>query len=358
MRKNYISKKAAHTLILMFVFSSFLFYASSTGITGQTLKTTNEGCTCHGIDPTQSVMVSINGPDTLLQNQTATYTLTIQGGTLVRGGTNIASSAGTLIAGTGMQSIGGEITHTTPRLPSSGVVTFTFQYTAPSTLGNITLYANGNSVNFNGSNEGDNWNFADNKVILVTDVIPVELSAFSANVSENNVLLEWTTASEKNNQGFYIEKTNTLGDWENIGFVEGKGTTTELNNYLFKDENVKPGVYNYRLKQVDFDGSTSYHFLSNEVIIDVPSSFALLQNYPNPFNPSTEISYQITENSNIKLIVYDILGNEVAVLVNENQTAGTYKVGFSGKGLSSGVYMYQLNINDEFIETKKMVLMQ
>ncbi|MCF6269965.1 MAG: T9SS type A sorting domain-containing protein [Melioribacteraceae bacterium] len=104
--------------------------------------------------------------------------------------------------------------------------------------------------------------------------------------------------------------------------------------------------------------------------IEVPTEYKLFQNYPNPFNPSTVIKYQIPSNvkgemSNIKLIVYDILGREVATLVNKTQPAGSYEVKFSSTGgasfisggLSSGVYFYRLTAND-FVETKKLILLE
>lgn len=164
-KKIFISK----LIIPSIVFSTFIFYAYSTGITGRTRKSITDGCNCHGSSPTPSVNVTINGPSSLSPGQKGTYSVTISGGPLVRGGTNIAASSGTLspISGSGLQSLSGELTHTSPKSPSAGTVTFQFEYTAPSTPGNVILYANGNSVNFNGSNNGDQWNFASDKTIMV-----------------------------------------------------------------------------------------------------------------------------------------------------------------------------------------------
>jgi hypothetical protein len=134
-------------------------------------------------------------------------------------------------------------------------------------------------------------------------------------------------------------------------------------NYSFIDENVSTGTYQYRLKQVDFDGSHTY---SDIVEVDVtgPTQFSLEQNYPNPFNPTTKIRYQIPASLNpsqggtlVQLIVYDVLGNEIATLVNEEKTAGNYELEFDATGLPSGVYFYQLNAGN-YIETKKMLLMK
>ncbi|MGA7723298.1 MAG: choice-of-anchor V domain-containing protein [Ignavibacteriaceae bacterium] len=154
--------------------STILLYAYSNGITGKTLKNGN-GCTCHNASPSQNVFVTISGPDTLIAGKTGTYTITIKGGPLVRAGTDIAASAGTLSPqGTDLRldTGDGELTHVLPKAPLGIAVTFSFLYTAPNTAGNVTLYANGNSVNFNGiADPGDMWNFAPNKIITVNSTI-------------------------------------------------------------------------------------------------------------------------------------------------------------------------------------------
>ncbi len=126
-------------------------------------------------------------------------------------------------------------------------------------------------------------------------VVPVELLSFSSSVVDNNVILNWVTATETNNSGFQIERRETKNEksaeWKSIEFVNGNGTTTEPQTYSYKDENLSAGKYQYRLKQIDFDGTFEY---SNtiEVEINPPAKFSLEQNYPNPFNPSTKISMQ------------------------------------------------------------------
>jgi hypothetical protein len=166
-RKNITSA----TLIIIGI--SFLFYASSTGITGTTLKN-GVGCDCHGTTPSNQVLVSISGPDQIEAGEDATYTLTITGGTLTAGGTNIAASAGTLSPENGLKLVGSELTHTSPRQAVSGSVSWTFKYRAPETVGVQTLFANGNSVNLNGQSTGDLWNFAPSKTINVVGVTSVE----------------------------------------------------------------------------------------------------------------------------------------------------------------------------------------
>ena len=96
-------------------------------------------------------------------------------------------------------------------------------------------------------------------------------------------------------------------------------------------------------------------FIQEESINEILYNYMLLQNYPNPFNPSTNIKYGVSSTELVNLKVYDVLGNEVATLVNEEKPAGTYEVTWSAANLPSGVYFYQLRAGN-FIETKKMIL--
>jgi photosystem II stability/assembly factor-like uncharacterized protein len=183
--------------------------------------------------------------------------------------------------------------------------------------------------------------------------IPVELVTFKVEVNNNNVLLSWITTSEINNQGFEIERA-VISGWERIGFVEGSGTTTESKTYSYVDENVISGTYLYRLKQIGFNGTYEYSKIIS-VNVNVPAKFSLEQNYPNPFNPSTQIKYSIKQEELVQLKVYNILGKEIAKLVNENKEAGNYSVEFDASQLPSGVYIYQLT-TPGFTQARKMIL--
>lgn len=185
--------------------------------------------------------------------------------------------------------------------------------------------------------------------------IPVELSSFSASVIDRSVLLKWTTASETNNMGFEVEKA-VDNDWLAVGFVEGKGTTTEIQNYSFTDINPGSGSVSYRLKQIDFDGTFNY---SNIIYVELDgvSDFALNQNFPNPFNPSTVIGYQLPFSGNVEIKIYDVLGNEVSVLVDEFKEAGYHSVSFDADKFASGTYIYRIK-SGEFISAKKMQLIR
>jgi hypothetical protein len=217
------------------------------------------------------------------------------------------------------------------------------------TSGNVTLGAYTITVQGNGPNGTP----VHRRTVSLDVIVPVELTSFAANTDKNDVILTWNTATETNNQGFEIQR-KTNGEYERIAFVEGKGTTTEVQNYLFRDKNLLSGSYTYRLKQVDFDGSFAY---SDGVEIDIeqPSVFYLGQNYPNPFNPTTNIKYSIPADGLVTLKVYDLLGKEVSTLVNDYQQAGTFDVVFDGSNLASGVYYYQL-ITGELSATKKLML--
>jgi Secretion system C-terminal sorting domain len=170
------------------------------------------------------------------------------------------------------------------------------------------------------------------------------------------VELKWFTATETNNQGFQVERMNSVGTFEQIGYVAGFGTTTESKSYSYTDSKLESGNYTYRLKQIDFDGSFSYSEEVN-VSVELPNVYSLEQNYPNPFNPSTTIKYSIAEDGLVKLAIYNLLGEEVTTIVNSTQKAGKYEVTFNAENLATGVYLYRLNVGN-FNSTKKMVLMR
>ena len=263
---NLVKKKNIINLLLFTIFSSILFYGFSSGVSGLTLLSGNQGCSCHG-PQSSGVMVLIAGPDTLRINQTVDYTVTITGGPLLAAGVNIAGTAGTLnIKSVDLKKIGNELTHSTPKPLAAGSVQFIFSYTAPANSGTTNLHATGNSVNFDRSQTGDQWNFAPMKSITITPATNID---------------------------------------------------DDLNNVSYK----------------------------------------LNQNFPNPFNPTTKISYQLPITSYVSLIVYDVLGNEVANLVDEEKPAGNYEIEFDASNLPSGIYYYAM-ITDLGSLSRKMILMR
>ncbi|QQS35016.1 MAG: T9SS type A sorting domain-containing protein [Ignavibacteriales bacterium] len=215
------------------------------------------------------------------------------------------------------------------------------------------------SINFVYPNGSNAWAAGDKGTILYSShwFTPVEMSSFIAVYSNGSVQLNWSTASELNNQGFEIERSTNKTDWIKIGFKEGQGTTTEQQNYSYTDDvnGINISKLYYRLKQMDYDGS--YEFTDIVEVTVAPLKFSLSQNYPNPFNPSTNISWQSPVGSHQTLKVYDVLGREVATLVNEYRDAGSYEVEFDASQLASGVYYYQLR-TEKFSETKKMMVVK
>ncbi len=217
-------------------------------------------------------------------------------------------------------------------------------------------------------------------------ILPVELISFTAILDNGVVKLTWETATEVNNYGFQVERRNLRGldtqpadgnleGYTAIGFVQGQGNSNSLKEYEFVDGNPPSGDLQYRLKQIDTDGTYEYYSLIAEVDGTItslnderlPEQFYLSQNYPNPFNPSTTIKYQIAidklqinsldQYQNVTLKVYDILGNEVATPVDERQTPGNYSVEFDAGKLSSGLYLYKIVIGN-FVQSKKMILIK
>ena len=191
--------------------------------------------------------------------------------------------------------------------------------------------------------------------------LPVELSSFSASVAGSNVKLRWETATEVNNYGFEVERKvgslqSTVGNYEKVGFVNGNGNSNSPKNYSFEDKNVSAGKYSYRLKQIDNDGQFEYS-KSIEVEFGTPKKFELSQNYPNPFNPTTTIRFDIPEPSNVKLTLFNILGQEIKTLVNEFKESGIHTLNFDASDLNSGMYIYKLEAGS-FTQTRKMTLVK
>lgn len=218
---------------------------------------------------------------------------------------------------------------------------------------------------------------------ITTDApLPIELVSFTAAAKHLNAELRWSTATEVNNYGFEIERrsagvlpqggegagtkanksTNATSqqsdNWTKVGFVEGSGTTTDPREYSFVDRNVKPRRYAYRIKQIDNNGSFKY---TESVELEVglaPLEFALAQNYPNPFNPSTTIEFTLPKDGRVVLKVYNMVGEEIVTLLNEEQPAGRFhQIRFDASRLSTGVYFSSLEF-DGIRLVKKMVLLK
>ena len=205
--------------------------------------------------------------------------------------------------------------------------------------------------------------------------LPVQLSSFTASIlNSRNVELVWVTEQEINNAGFDVErrtitpgsenkKSTTNSAWVKLGFVQGAGTTNEQHSYKYTDLKLTTGKYEYRLKQIDLNSNYEYFNLNSpsQVVIGTPINADLSQNYPNPSNPNSKIDYQLPYLAKVTIKVYDVIGREIATLVNEVKEEGYYTAEFDGTNLASGIYFYRIIAeggSQKFSKTLKMVLVK
>ena len=207
-------------------------------------------------------------------------------------------------------------------------------------------------------------------LVSSNDPLPVELSIFNAVKLQSGVKLTWRTETEVGNYGFNVERRvflSTLneqkyGDWVTLGFIEGQGNSNLPKDYSFLDNNLPVGKYNYRLKQIDTDGNHEYSKII-EIDLGLPTKFELMQNYPNPFNPMTTISFSVPEAGDVKLTVFNLLGEEVTSLINGYKEAGIHSINFDATDLNSGFYLYRIVIDTpdkagKYVQSKKMMLIK
>lgn len=194
----------------------------------------------------------------------------------------------------------------------------------------------------------------------ISSFVPVELVSFQAKVIDTSVFLQWQTLSESNNLGFEIER-NQAGSFIGIGFVPGNGTTTVPHFYSFIDENLDPGTYSYRLKQIDTSGETHY-YVTEEIQVKGPSSLTLDPNFPNPFNSQTCFSFSLPDEAYVNLYVTDLNGRRVSIIVTERLRAGRHRFlwdgkDYNGNDLPTGMYFYYLNANND-AKMGKLILLR
>lgn len=199
--------------------------------------------------------------------------------------------------------------------------------------------------------------------------LPVTMATMSVQAAKNTATITWSTSSETENFGFEIERRQVQSDnsrfaihdsqpWQVIGFVHGAGTSSSPKHYSFVDQQVSPGRYAYRIKQIDHSGSFTYTSTLEVNIGLAPKEFTLGQNYPNPFNPSTTIEFTLQEDGHVLLKLYDIKGSELETLLNEERKAGYYhSISFDASRFGSGTYFYRLLANGQVL-TKKMTLVK
>lgn len=238
---------------------------------------------------------------------------------------------------------------------------FTIQNTVTSslTINNVTNAIGLFENHANNPNAGVIINQPLTSPVNIIDVpLPVELSSFTAKyIEQSNVDLNWITKTEVNNYGFNVERRINESEWDSITFIEGHGNSNSPKEYSYSDKDLFAGgsKFQYRLKQVDNDGSFEY---SDVVEVEiVPNQHELSQNYPNPFNPSTTIRFSLPKQTQLKLNLYNMLGELVETIAEGNYKVGNYKVTFNASNLPSGVYIYRIESSD-FVLTKKMMLLK
>ena len=218
-------------------------------------------------------------------------------------------------------------------------------------LGAGTVDTVANTITLNGITDFSRWTAGDNGLPL-----PVELNAFSASTSVKGVELRWTTATEKNNSGFDVQRSNDNASWSNLKFIQGAGTSNSPKEYYYLDNNVTTQKYYYRLKQIDNDGTVKY-LKTVEASVEAPNRYELFQNYPNPFNPTTRISFSILKAGSVTLSIYNAMGQKVRAYSNQYSDAGVYEIEVNAAQLPSGTYFYKLETGD-FSQVKKMTIVK
>jgi hypothetical protein len=217
--------------------------------------------------------------------------------------------------------------------------------------------------------------------------LPVELSVFTAYIQGENIVLGWQTESEIDNSHWVIERKllfaeeydqivlgellleNSFHPFNMIAIIKGQGSKSTATTYKYTDNQVNSGeIYAYRLSDVSISGEVTYHKPVFVLPNLVPGEFELWQNYPNPFNPTTTIQYNVPITSRVTVTIYNLLGQEVITLFDDEQLPGSYKIVWDAKNqagsrVASGTYFYQMNAeagegDKRFSESKKMIIMR
>jgi len=242
----------------------------------------------------------------------------------------------------------------------SGIVVNKVTYNSPSTITlNVTTTGAANGARKITITNPDGQVVSSSAILTYNSALPVELVSFTAEVKRaNEVRLNWSTATEVDCQKFNIERSSGNNTWTLLGSIKAAGNSNIAVNYSYSDKSqLHTGVYSYRLKQYDNNGAFKVLNTIEVNYNNIPSAFGLSQNYPNPFNPSTRISFQVAEKSNVNISVYDLLGDKITTLVNETKQPGQYDVTFDASRLASGVYFYKMQ-TDNFVVTKKMTVVK
>jgi hypothetical protein len=231
------------------------------------------------------------------------------------------------------------------------IIQFNLTITNPAGTSDLTWTQTGIAPQFGlGNYTVGNW------PNIASSPLPVELSTFTAHQSGENISLTWRTETEVGNVGFDIERKSEILDWQKIGFIKGNGYTNKPHEYSFKDLPSGSNNYQYRLKQIDNNGKSSYSTFI-DVKLELPKKFVLEQNYPNPFNPNTNIRFQLPKDSRVSIKIYNMLGQEVSTLIDQDMSAGYQTISFDASKIASGTYLYRIEAGS-FSNVKKMIILK
>ena len=231
----------------------------------------------------------------------------------------------------------------------------------------LTLTASGSGSAVVTVTASDGTTTSDPITVQFDEQVPVELSAFAGEVVEDRVVLNWATASQTNNAGFRVLRSTDQVNFEVVSdLINGAGTTDALMNYNFADDSL-PAVEQvyYVLEQIDLDGtihrSNPIQVLLGARFLNLPTEFASAV-YPNPFNPSTTISYDLPNEAEVSIVIYDAIGQEIRQLVAQQHTAGRYNIQWDakdhlGRSVGSGVYIAKIKAGQN-TATQKMLLLK
>lgn len=244
------------------------------------------------------------------------------------------------------------VTHYTGKNSIIGT-TGSFSVDATALLPNKTYYYRAYASSYRGTAYSETLSFRTGTLSL-----PVELSSFSATARQGDVFLGWQTQSESNNYGFEIQRSESgasAENWKRIGFVEGHGNSNSTLNYTFSDRNAPAGLVQYRLKQIDTNGTFLYSDIA-EAHVTV-GTFQLFQNYPNPFNASTTIQYQLPQNGFVRLSLFNIRGQLIKTIFEGEQQAGIHQTTFTADTIPSGTYVYKIEAG-QFSKIRTLTLLK
>ncbi len=186
--------------------------------------------------------------------------------------------------------------------------------------------------------------------------LPVELVSFQATLKGDAVVLSWNTASETNNAGFEVQQM-VSGDFQSLGFVEGFGSTSEAKSYQFDVDNLEPGTYTFRLKQIDFGGAVQFSPIL-EVTLELNGAYQLSEAYPNPVNPTGRFSLGVQREQQVSVALYNMLGQRVAELFQGRLRANETKtISIRASSLPSGLYFFRAE-GEFFQATRQVVLLK